>query len=578
MRTLQQPRLIFGFLASLGCIFVQRAPAACLTPPTGLVSWWQAEGDGQDQSGGNTATLLSGATFGAGEVGQAFSFNGSSAYLSVPASPSLDLGSGTGFTIECWINPADVASTHVIVEWNNGSGGLGVHMYHSDPGIGGLGALAANVRSAGGGDRIFASAPHLVTAGTFQHVALTYDTTIGQPKFFYNGVAATSQNMGSFTPQTTYPLYFGKRISGAAAVGSYYSGQMDEIAFYSRALADSEILAIYNAGSAGKCSGPVPPTIYLQPSNQVAGVGANVNFQVGASGSGPLAYQWTMIGTNIVGATNPSLTLANVQLADSGSYAVQVTNAYGSITSTDAVLTVVVQPPSIVTQPLSQNVAVGSDVSLSVTATGTAPLSYQWSKDGNDLPGATAATFTLTNVQTNDSGSYALVVTNAYGAATSSVAVVTVTLLATSFFDDLDPDIDFPQWAGFGGTVLATNYGGSVSAPNSLWFGGDGLRFATTKPLNTSSGGNVQSYLRIANGAGYPWEMADLPGEGIVLEYSTTGGSNWVQMGRFDTSAYTSWTNIALLLPGGAQAPSTQFRWRQLSNSGYSFDHWALDN
>ena len=78
--------------------------------------------------------------------------------------------------------------------------------------------------------------------------------------------------------------------------------------------------------------------------------------------------------------------------------------------------------------------------------------------------------------------------------------------------DDFDPGIDLTQWSGFGGvvgsTVLATNYGGSVSAPNSLWFGANGSRFATTIPINTSGGGRdwvlhpAGQRLRLAVGAG----------------------------------------------------------------------------
>src|SRR5205085_6439767 len=106
-----------------------------------------------------------------------------------------------------------------------------------------------------------------ITPGAFQHVAVTYDKSTGQGKLFYNGLAVTTNNLGIFTPQTTYDLYLGSRISGPAAVGSFYAGQMDEIAIYNRVLNESEILAIYNAGTAGKCKTD-PPHIVVQPTSE----------------------------------------------------------------------------------------------------------------------------------------------------------------------------------------------------------------------------------------------------------------------------------------------------------------------
>jgi uncharacterized repeat protein (TIGR01451 family) len=150
------------------------------------------------------------------------------------------------------------------------------------------------------------------------------------------------------------------------------------------------------------------------------------------------------------------------------------------------------------------------------------------------------------------------------------------------FADDFEPGIDLAQWAAFGGTVgstvLATNYGGSVSPSHSLWFGDDGSRFARTRPLDTSCGGTVSFYLHLANGLAWPWEYVDLPGEGVVLEYSTDSGSTWTTMGTYDTTSYYDWTPVSLLIPAGAQAAATQFQWRQLSHSGSCCDHWALDD
>ena len=150
------------------------------------------------------------------------------------------------------------------------------------------------------------------------------------------------------------------------------------------------------------------------------------------------------------------------------------------------------------------------------------------------------------------------------------------------FFDDFEPDLDLLQWSAFGGsvgsTVLATNHGGSISGPNSLWFGAATNRHAASRSLDATLGGVVDFWLRLASGAGFPWEQVDLPEEGIALEYSVNDGGTWVEFGRYDTFIYTVWTHVTVDIPVAAQTGNTQFRWRQLSHSGDCCDHWALDD
>ena len=116
-------------------------------------------------------------------------------------------------------------------------------------------------------------------------------------------------------------------------------------------MSQSEIQAIYNAGSSGKCFVPVAPAITTQPASQVANVGSSVTFNVAASGTQPLSYQWRCNGANLTGKTTNSLTLASVQLTDAGTYTVVVTNLAGSAISSNAVLTVNSAPPVCVTPP-----------------------------------------------------------------------------------------------------------------------------------------------------------------------------------------------------------------------------------
>jgi hypothetical protein len=146
-----------------------------------------------------------------------------------------------------------------------------------------------------------------------------------------------------------------------------------------------------------------------------------------ASGTAPLSYQWSLNGTALSGATSSTLTLTNVPTTDAGSYAVVVANVAGSVTSAVATLTVLV-PPGITTQPQSLTVTQGQSASFSVVASGTAPLSYQWSFNSVALSGATSSTLTLTNAQATDAGSYTAVVANPGGSITSEVATLTVNI------------------------------------------------------------------------------------------------------------------------------------------------------
>src|SRR5208282_5756934 len=132
------------------------------------------------------------------------------------------------------------------------------------------------------------------------------------------------------------------------------------------------------------------------------------------------------------GATANTLTISNAQTTNSGTYTVIVTNVAGSVTSSNAVLTVTNIPPAIIVQPTNQIVTVTSNVTFVVTATGTAPLSYQWQLDGTNLVdggqinGAISNLLTITSAQPTNSGTYTVTVTNNGGSVISSNAILTV--------------------------------------------------------------------------------------------------------------------------------------------------------
>jgi hypothetical protein len=98
------------------------------------------------------------------------------------------------------------------------------------------------------------SPPGLLTANSFQHIAMTYDKGSGVGRLYLNGAVIASGNLGSFTPQTSYALNVGRRVSDPNF--PKYGGLLDEVSLYGRALTQGEVQNIYNAASSGKCHPP----------------------------------------------------------------------------------------------------------------------------------------------------------------------------------------------------------------------------------------------------------------------------------------------------------------------------------
>jgi hypothetical protein len=179
---------------------------------------------------------------------------------------------------------------------------------------------------------------------------------------------------------------------------------------------------------------PLPGTgtlaITTQPLSRTVTAGQSATFSVVATGTAPITYQWRKNGVAITGATATSYTTPATVASDSGSlFTVVVSNSSGSVTSNAASLTVTTATAlTITTQPLSRTVTVGQSATFSVVATGTAPITYQWRKNGSAITGATAASYTTPPTVASDSGSlFTVVVSNSSGSVTSNAASLTVT-------------------------------------------------------------------------------------------------------------------------------------------------------
>ncbi len=185
--------------------------------------------------------------------------------------------------------------------------------------------------------------------------------------------------------------------------------------------------------TAGRGRDPLPPgvpSIVGQPQSRAAPTNGSASFSVAACGTPPFRYQWFFNGTNIAGATNGTLTLSGLTLADSGEYSVEVGNAAGPILSTPATLWVQL-PPLISSQPQGTNVVRDQPAWFGVQAEGTAPFSYQWRLNGTNVSGQTNLFLLLPAVRADQAGNYNVLVQNTAGALLSSNALLIVRIPAT---------------------------------------------------------------------------------------------------------------------------------------------------
>ena len=171
----------------------------------------------------------------------------------------------------------------------------------------------------------------------------------------------------------------------------------------------------------------VAPAVTVGPLDATVNDGSAATFSVVATGSAPLAFQWLRNGVPVVGATTPTYSTTALALADDGAeYTVTVSNVAGSVTSPVSRVTVLAVAPSIGVPPSSVTVRDGAPVTLSVVASGSAPLSYRWLDASGPIPGATQPELTFSALFANSGASYRVEVSNAVGSIVSPAATVTV--------------------------------------------------------------------------------------------------------------------------------------------------------
>jgi hypothetical protein len=204
------------------------------------------------------------------------------------------------------------------------------------------------------------------------------------------------------------------------------------LAFGSVTATDSATYNVLVSNSAGAVvsvnsvlSVEAPPVIVAQPAPQYVSDGASARFTVSVAAVPGAAYQWRKNGVNVAGATSASLSFSSVSTADVGTYSVVATNSIGSTTSSGADL-VIAGPPVITSQPFSQAVYAKSNVTFSITASGSPAPTYQWKKNGVNIVGATSSSLVIKAVTKSDAGKYTVMVTNPIGWMLSNTATLMV--------------------------------------------------------------------------------------------------------------------------------------------------------
>lgn len=303
-----------------------------------LAGWWQFD-DGTGSSAvdsspsANIGSLINFATDDSewvrGRRNGALSFNppGVTNYVYVNDAPSLNFDTTLAFTLSAWVRgPATQTQGGAVL--CKGTGGGGEH-YCIDMQNG---AFRFFCRTAAG------VAPGIVTtnalSGFWQHLAVTFDGNAGFMRFYVDGQLVGTNAAPNSLNTTAHELTVGCRQSAAGLYNLPFTGEIDDVRIYSRALSSFDVQALYAEAAAQA------PYFYAQPHSGSRYVGESFLFTADADGAQPLSFQWQKDGSSISGATSASLLLTNIQVADAGSYSVLVTNSLGSSNSSPAVLTV----------------------------------------------------------------------------------------------------------------------------------------------------------------------------------------------------------------------------------------------
>jgi len=435
--------------------------------------------------------------------------------------PTTDGTNGAAFTAELWAEaisqpgnfavPLDDSSDfNQAAPWNHSAGW---NFYQT---VGPNSTWSYSIRPTPG----FVGNGPAVTLLQWTHLVLAYDGT--NTHFYVNGAQARSDAVGSFLANDgAEDLIFGL---GPATGFIAFDGYIDEVAIYNYPLSPTQVLTHYQVGT-NNIVAPPTPSFLAQPQSTTNYHGTTARFSATAGGKPPLFYQWKRGNALIAGATNTSYSLVcHYPADDQATFSVVVSNAFGSLTSATATLTVLTNE-NILNEPFSITREVGSYAAFRVNANGALPITYQWtvSTDGgttfNPIAGGTNDTLWLANVQTNlDQSMYAANITGPFasvasGAATLSVIPRAVIVPITGYARVVVADNPVGYWrldetSGTTATDAVGSFDGTyLGSPSDYIFGyPTGIPHETDPAIHITNSANVNiPYALELNPVTGPW-------------------------------------------------------------------------
>jgi hypothetical protein len=327
------------FPAALFCLLFTLTAGAqnnCTPAPSGLTSWWPADGFSLDLAGTNNGVLQGGATYAAGEVGQAFRLDGTNGFVST----SLTVTNPQTFTLGLWFKSSTTRGG-VLLSFGDSQTGTPAnydrHIYMDN-----AGALHFGVNSSG--TKVISSTNGL-NNNSWHFVAGVLSSNAGMSLYIDGGLMATNVAVTNAQNFNGWWRIGENNLANWPSLPSsyFFNGQIDEVSIFNRALASNEIASIYQAGNSGMCYTNTPVPVFVQnPVGLTNYVAVAFSLSGAAMGTPRPQYQWLTNGIPLTGATNPSLIFNNPTTNQSGAYTLVASNIFGSTTSSVANVTILV--------------------------------------------------------------------------------------------------------------------------------------------------------------------------------------------------------------------------------------------
>ena len=433
-----------GNLGSYSNVGSTTTPAAQGSTTGAIAVYAMNEGSGStigDASGNNITGTIQGATWTtSGKYSSALTFNGTSSAVDLGNPSALQM---TGsMTLEAWVKTSATKSTDgQIISKDTGADGWQLKTT-SDTGANSFG-LAISTGS-GHIQRYSKTAP---AVNTWYHVAGVYNASTKALDIYVNGVLDDGTLRGTI-PATQHNSTTTAKL-GTRTGGYFFQGTMDELRVYNRALTQAEIQSDMNTPIGAGSPAPVDTQAPSAPSSlaatAISGTQVNLSWTASTDNAGVTGYRLERCAgsgcSNFAQIATPTATTYNDTALTAGtvySYRVRATDAAGNLSAYSNVATATTTAaaptaPTITQQPASKTVTVGQTATFTVSASGTAPFSYQWQKGTTNIANATSSSYTTPATTSADNGSqFRVIVTNAGGNATSNPATLTVTAAATA--------------------------------------------------------------------------------------------------------------------------------------------------